>query len=223
MKRPKIVLVVTDKEQNSKLAAYKVDLLEIRVDLFKRQDVAYCLNQIKQRRLLKIPIILTIRNQKKEGAVKEFADATKWELMQALLPFANWVDIELTSPILRDTVSLARRFNKKVVVSTHNFIKFPHNMEQILKKSMSLRADMVKFAFTPTAENDLMCLIDFTQRHRKQAITTMCVGSLGALSRLILPAAGSRWVYSFINKPTAAGQVNVRLLQQQLDLYYPSK
>ena len=65
MKRPKIVLVVTDKEQNSKLAAYKVDLLEIRVDLFKRQDVAYCLNQIKQRRLLKIPIILTIRNQKK--------------------------------------------------------------------------------------------------------------------------------------------------------------
>lgn len=217
------MLVITDVESNAQLKKLGVDFLELRVDLFKKMDVAYCVAQIKKRQHLKVPIILTIRNQKKEGAFKEFADTKKMELMKALLPFANWVDIELTSPILRDVIALARGINKKVVLSTHNFINMPNNMEYIFKKSVSLRANVVKFAFSAASENDLIRMIDFTHRHRHLPIVTMCVGRLGALSRLILPAAGSRWVYSFVHQSTAQGQINIRTLQQHLDVYYPSR
>ena len=49
----------------------------------------------------------------------------------------------------------------------------------------------------------------------------MSLGPWGAISRLILPAAGSRYTYTFLNKPTASGQVDVATLKSHLKVYYP--
>jgi len=63
--------------------------------------------------------------------------------------------------------------------------------------------------------------LDFTYRHRKHPLITMSIGPIGAVSRLVLPAAGSLYTYTFLHKPTASGQVDVKTLKSHLKVYYP--
>jgi len=219
---PRIVLVITDQETNAQIKSLGVGLLELRVDLFKKLESAYTIAQVRQRKLLKIPLILTLRNQKKEGAVSVFPDKLKWEIISAALPLVDMVDIELSSPLLKQVLFLARKLNKKVIVSSHHLQGMPHDLESIFKKSLSTRADIVKIAAKANSSDDVMVMIAFTHRHRKHHLVTMSLGPLGAVSRLVLPAAGSRYTYTFLNKPTASGQVDVKTLKSHLKAYYPA-
>src|ERR1700733_5966493 len=102
-----IALVITDQETNAQIKSLGVGLLELRADLFKKLDPAYIVAQIKYRKLLKIPLLLTLRNQKKEGAIKIFSDEKKWQIISAALPLVGMIDIELSSPLLKKVVARA--------------------------------------------------------------------------------------------------------------------
>jgi len=216
---PCIALVITDQETNAQIKSLGVGLLELRVDLFKKIEPAYTVSQIQKRKLLKIPLLLTLRNQKKEGAVKVVSDKIKWEIISAALPSVDMVDIELSSPLLKQVLLLARKSKKKVIVSSHHLQDMPHDLETIFKKSRAMRADMIKIAAKANSFDDVMTLLSFTHRHHKQGIITMSLGPLGAISRLLLPAAGSLYTYTFLNKPTASGQVDVKTLKSHLKFY----
>jgi 3-dehydroquinate dehydratase-1 len=218
-----IVLVITDQETNAQIKNLGVGLLELRADLFKKLDPAYIIDQIKLRKKLKIPLLLTLRNQKNEGAVKKFSDEKKWQIIIAALPLVDMIDIELSSPLLKKTVTTARKLGKMVIVSSHYLQGMPRDLESIFKKSLSVRADIVKIAAKANSFDDVMTMLNFTHRHRKHPLTTMSLGPLGAISRLVLLAAGSRYTYTFLNKPIAFGaQVDVATLKSHLKIYYPS-
>ena len=218
-----IALVITDQETNAQIKNLGVGLLELRVDLFKKLDPSYIIGQIKQRKLLKIPLLLTLRNQKKEGALKTFSDELKMQIITAALPLVDMIDIELSSPLLKKTVTTARKLGKMVIVSSHHLRGMPRDLESIFKKSLSVRADIVKIAAKANSFDDVMTMLNFTHRHRKHPLTTMSLGPLGAISRLVLLAAGSRYTYTFLNKPIAFGaQVDVATLKSHLKIYYPS-
>ncbi len=219
--KPKIALVITDKESNAQLKPFKADLLELRVDLFKQITPAYVVGQIRARRALKTPLLLTIRNQKKEGAPREFADSLKWQIIESALPVIDLIDIELSSPLLKQTVALARSLKKRVIVSSHNFDHTPAHLDNIFKKAQSARADIVKIAAKANSFDDVLDMIAFTRRHRRHQLITMSLGAIGAISRVVLPAAGSLYTYTFLNKPTAPGQVDVKTLAAHLKFYYP--
>jgi len=216
----KIALVITDQETNAQIKSLGVGLLEIRVDLFKKLDPAYIISQVQKRKLLRIPLLLTVRNQKNEGALKEFADDKKWQIINAVLPLVDMIDIELSSPLLKQTLNLSRKLGKKVIVSSHYLQGTPKHLENIFKKSLSTRADIVKIAAKANSFDDVMTMINFTHRHHQHNLITMSLGPLGAISRLILPAAGSQYTYTFLNKPTASGQVDVKTLKSHLKVYY---
>jgi 3-dehydroquinate dehydratase type I len=108
----------------------------------------------------------------------------------------------------------------KVIVSSHYLEGMPKDLESIFKKSLSAKADIVKIAAKAESFDDVMTMLAFTHRHRKQSLITMSLGPLGAISRLILPAAGSKYTYTFLNKPTASGQVDVVTLKSHLKVYY---
>jgi len=213
---PKVVLVITDRETNAQLKKLGVGFLELRVDLFKKSGVEHARRQFQARRKLGIPLILTVRSQKKEGAVKVMPESKKWELLQALIPLADWVDIELSSPLRAKTITMARSRRKKVIVSAHDFNRTPAHLNQVLKKALSSRADMVKIAAKANSPQDFTRMAEFTHHNRHHALATMCMGQWGALSRLLLPAVGSRWVYTFLDKPTASGQIDVKTLLKAL-------
>jgi 3-dehydroquinate dehydratase I len=220
--KPKIALAITDKETNAQIKAVGADLLELRVDLFRKRSIDYVISQIKNRRLLKIPLLLTVRNQKKEGAAKDWSDAQKREIIQAALPLVNMVDIELSSPLLKETLSLARQLRKKTIVSKHDFIHTPAHLETIFKKGLSTRADIIKIAAKANSMEDVLYMMEFTRKHRKHPLITLSIGPLGTISRLLLPAVGSLYTYTFLHKPTAPGQIDAKTLQSHLKIYYGS-
>jgi 3-dehydroquinate dehydratase I len=215
-----IALVITDQETNAQIKSLGVGLLELRADLFKKLDPAYIVDQIKRRKLLKIPLLLTLRNQKNEGAVKIFSDEKKWQIISAALPLVDMIDIELSSSLLKQVMIKTRKLGKKVIVSSHYLQGTPKDLEPILKKSLSARADIVKIAAKANSMDDVMTMLNFTHRHRKQSLITMSLGPLGAISRIVLPAMGSLYTYTFLNKPTAAGKVDVVTLKSHLKVYY---
>ena len=103
------------------------DLLELRVDTFAnrtpRELIRHCerLKAVKGAR--SIPVIITVRS-KAEGGLHRIPDADRLEIFKALIPFADYVDIELSSAaILTDVVRSAKRV--KVIVSYHNFTSTP--------------------------------------------------------------------------------------------------
>ncbi len=218
--KPKFVLVVTDRETNAQVKHLGVDFLELRVDLFKGlkgvPGIARARRQFILRRQLGLPLILTVRSQKKEGAVKTIPETRKWELLQALLPLAEWVDIELSSPLCAKTVALAHALRKKVIVSVHDFAKMPPHLEQISAKAASAGADMVKIAAKAHSVYDFQAMLHFTLAHKGQKLVTMCVGEWGPMSRLFFPLAGSRWVYTFLHKATAPGQLDIHTIKKYL-------
>jgi 3-dehydroquinate dehydratase-1 len=219
---PRIALVITDQETNAQIKSLGVGLLELRADLFKKLEPAYIVDQIKLRRRLKVPLLLTLRNQKKEGAVKIFSDDLKMQIITAALPLVDMIDIELSSPLLKKTLTTARKLGKIVIVSSHYLQATPKDLGLILKRSLAARADIVKIAAKANSFDDLMTMLSFTHHHRKDRLITMSLGPLGALSRLVLPAAGSLYTYAFLNKPTASGQVDVKTLKSHLKVYYPA-
>jgi 3-dehydroquinate dehydratase-1 len=217
-----IVLVITDQETNAQIKNLGVGLLELRADLFKKLSPAYVINQIRLRKKLKIPLLLTLRNQKNEGAAKIFSDEKKWRIITAALPLVDMIDIELSSPLLKQVVARARTFKVKVIVSSHYLRGTPRDLESIFKKSLNARGDIVKIAAKACSFDDVMTMLAFTHRHRKLGVITMSLGPWGVLSRLVLPAAGSRYAYTFLNRPTASGQVDVATLKSHLKVYYPA-
>jgi 3-dehydroquinate dehydratase I len=216
-----IALVITDQETNAQIKSLGVGLLELRADLFKKLDPAYMVDQIKHRKLLKIPLLLTLRNQKQEGAVKIFSDDLKLKIIDAALPLVDMVDIELSSPLLKKIVAAARRLNKKVIISSHYLQGMPKDLESVFRKSVNAKADIVKIAAKAKTIKDVMTMVNFTHRHRETPLITMSLGPVGAISRLVLPAAGSLYTYTFLNKPAASGQVDVLTLKSHMKVYYP--
>jgi 3-dehydroquinate dehydratase-1 len=218
----KIALVITDKETNAQIKNLGVGLLELRADLCKSQEPAYILEQIKKRRALKIPLLLTVRNQKSEGAVKTLSDAKKLAIIEAALPFIDMIDIELSSPLCRVIPAKAGIQKVKVIVSSHNFKRMPKNLEGILKKSLQAGADIVKVAGWARTPADVAAMTNFTHRHRRHKLITMCLGPVGSISRVLLPAAGSLYAYTFLHKPTAPGQIDIATLKSHMKLYLVS-
>ncbi|MEI7998074.1 MAG: type I 3-dehydroquinate dehydratase [Candidatus Omnitrophota bacterium] len=219
--KPKIALVVTDQETNAQIKSLKVDLIEIRVDLFKKLDLNHIRQQISTLRLLKKPLLLTVRNQKREGAVKDWSDDKKREILQVALPLVDMVDIELSSPLLKEILSLAGQLKKKTIISIHDFQQTPVHLENILKKALSTRSDIIKIAAKANSFDDVFRMVEFTRQHHKHPLITLSMGPFGKISRLILPAAGSLYTYTFINKAAAPGQIDLKTLQGHLKFYYP--
>ncbi len=215
----KIVLVTTDQQSNAAIKAAKPDMIEIRVDLFKDLTPAYVVSQIKSRRDLKIPLILTVRNQKKEGASRVLSDVRKKELLNVCLPLVHWVDIELSSPLLKETVKKAHGLKKKVIISVHDFKAMPKNIRGISEKAFKAGADCVKVAATAKTMRDVIHLADVVGCFCGKNVAAMAVGLWGEVSRLILPAAGSFLVYTVLGKALVQGQMDIRTLKAQFKNY----
>jgi len=218
----RIALVITDQETNAQIKNLGVGLLELRADLFKKLDPAYITDRIERHKPLKIPLLLTLRNQKNEGAIKIFSNELKMQIITTALPLVDMIDIELRSPLLKQVIILARKLNKKVIVSSHYLKGMPRDLESVFKELLNAKGDIVKIAAKANSFDDVLAMLNFTHRHHRHNLISMCLGPWGTISRLVLPAAGSRYTYTFLNKPTASGQVDVKTLKSHLKFYFPS-
>ena len=219
---PHIALVVSDRESNASIQSCRPDLLEIRVDQFRKLTLQYLQDNLKKRHQTRLPLILTIRNQVKEGGQRKISDKLKQDLFEAGIDFVQAIDIELSSPLLKPVVKLAKKKKKTIIISVHNFQITPTRpiLEKILKTAKRQGADIVKIAAHAKSQDDFIRLLEFTIRHRKDKVITLSMGKLGSISRLLFPVVGSILTYSFIGKPFAPGQIPIKTLQEHFRFYY---
>lgn len=96
---PRVAGVIAG-EANGRLIGKSIkdgaDFLELRVDTFKDRGLERLTETIKKIRDSGLPVILTVRS-KKEGGRYAIDDKERVKVFNALLPFADIVDIELSS------------------------------------------------------------------------------------------------------------------------------
>lgn len=221
---PRIAVSITDEESNEQIISKHIDVLEVRIDQFKDYGVEYVRRNIEERTKINIPIILTIRNDESEGGRTDISDQHKYELFKAVVSSVDAIDIELKSPIVSKVVDLAKKNQKKVIISSHNFVETPNDaeLEKILEGAKSEGADIVKMAMYANSAEDVKSFMAFTLKHKDEDIITMSLGSIGSISRLTFLAAGSLLTYSYIGKQSAPGQLPLHRLQDDLRVYYPA-
>ncbi|MCK5580087.1 MAG: type I 3-dehydroquinate dehydratase [Candidatus Omnitrophica bacterium] len=220
---PRVAVVITDKETNEALQPLHVDVLEIRVDQFENLEIDYIKANISARRETGISLILTVRNDRLEGGTADISDEKKLEIFQNAISLVDAVDVELKSPVVSDVVELAKKNQKIVIVSSHDFENTPDEiaLENIFKEAVKKGADIVKMATKANTADDVNRLMAFTLKHKEDNVITMSVGPIGSISRLSFFGVGSLLTYSYVTQPSAPGQVSLAMLQDDLRRYYP--
>ena len=217
-----IAVAISDKENNRLIKASTLDILEIRVDQFKKINAQYIKNSILLRKKLGIPIILTIRS-KEEGGNKRIANELKWQIFKQNMPLIDAVDIELRSAIIAKVIRLAKENKKAVIVSWHDLKATPdaRHLYKVLMRAKKKGAGIVKIAALANNLEDVLRLMDFTQKNRSKKIITISMGRIGVISRILFPAMGSLITYSYLHKPSGPGQLPLPALNQHMRRLFP--
>jgi len=221
-KIPRIAIAVTDKEENKIIKSLFVDILEIRVDQFKKLDPKHIQKIIANRRKIRIPLILTLRS-KEEGGQRDISNELKLKIFRENIALVDAVDIELKSPILTEVVKVAKKNKKKVIISSHNFKLTPNDkiLRDILDKAKRRGADLVKIAVKANRPEDLTRLLQFTIENKTKNLITISLGEIGSISRLVFPGLGSLITYAYVSRPSGLGQRSFEELKEHLRIYYP--
>ncbi|MGA1123855.1 MAG: type I 3-dehydroquinate dehydratase [Chthoniobacterales bacterium] len=180
-----------------------VDVIEVRLDWLA--DEARKLPGLL--RSIRLPLLLTARHPR-EGGNGCLSLAARRQLLETFLPLARMVDIELRSAgSFRDLLGAARKMRVKVVLSSHHFYRAPTQarLVGVERQAWLLGADICKIAVHIKNAAELARLL-VLQSGARRPLATMGMGPLGKVSRLVLPLAGSRLVYGYIDRPQVPGQ-----------------
>ena len=197
-----------------------VDILEVRVDLFDNVTPNDVVSEVKVLKRHELPLIGTIRSRA-EGGKANLNDAQREGLYKQISPLVHALDIDLSSSILKPVIAMARRNKNAVILSHHDFKKTPNDeaLAEITKKANALGADIIKIAVRANDEGDVARLLGFTLTHRGKNLVTISMGSIGSISRLLFPLAGSVMTYTSVTP--SDGQIPAGRLIEGLRLYYP--
>ncbi len=220
---PLIACAMTDRDVDRASSAQvrRIDLVELRVDLFRRLSPEYVAGVFARARdKLSRPVIATVR-LKKEGGRAVMDEETRYTLFEAIVVNADLVDIEIESRIFPSVVALAHRYKRTVIASYHDLKKTPADDSLLKMMSMAERksADIIKFALMARGIGDVARLLRFTMDHRKGRLITISLGSVGMISRVVNPLFGSLITYGYIGRPKADGQMPVDRLAEQIRMY----
>jgi len=194
------------------------DIIEARVDAFKDTDPESLRKEFEAARL-PLPLLLTVRSAK-EGGAGALTDKKRAEILEVLMPFADMVDIELSSGrIIENVINSAKRHGKRVIVSYHNFKATPgvKALREITRKARSLGAEAVKIATFVNGPEDLVKLATILTESKGMIVIGM--GALGACSRVFFPMLGSIITYGSIGTATAPGQLTLKEIRKEFVRY----
>lgn len=196
------------------------DIMEARVDTFPSLEAGQIADSlINLKKISKLPLLLTIRSAS-EGGSRHIPDKKRAELFASLMPLADLVDIELgSSRIIKTVVNSAKRHNKTLVVSYHNFKSTPgaEKLSKIVELGRAKGADIVKVATFVNSPGDLRRLARLLVENEGLAVIGM--GGLGASTRVFFPLLGSAITYGSVTTATAPGQMTLKELGKELARY----
>ncbi|MFM8683003.1 MAG: type I 3-dehydroquinate dehydratase, partial [Chthoniobacterales bacterium] len=152
-----------------------------------------------------------------EGGAGGLGAAARGRMLEALLPQADFVDVELRSvPGMRSVLARAKGHRVNIIVSFHDFAKTPAPaaLRKKIKQARGAGASIVKIATTLRSPRDLSALVEL--QTGSGDVAAMGMGPLGKISRLVLPLVGARLVYGYLDRPQVNGQWPAKLLAARL-------
>jgi len=186
------------------------DVIEVRLDSLKEHnqlaDIAQCSNT---------PLIATNRSTKCQGKFLGSETERQKILMDAAKNGFEYVDVELSTPKLKNIIGNMREMGAKPIVSFHDFNKTPNSMQlnKILKKEIASGADICKIVTTARFVEDNLTVLDFVSKASKNAkIVCFSMGELGKPSRLLSPVFGAFFTLASLEsgRKTAPGQLTIQ-------------
>ncbi len=224
LKTPAVAGVIVDGVKRGMLKRALLngaDCLEARVDTFAVSDLDALKDSVKRiKESAGAPLIITVRSRA-EGGRRSIPDKKRAEVFKALMPFADIVDIELSSSggLLKDVIDYAKRSGKGVIVSYHNFrtTPGPDTLNALIKKARSSGADAVKIAAFARGTADLRRLAGVLAG--SDDLIVIAMGRYGAFSRIFFPMLGSLLTYGSITDGTAPGQLPLKEITGELRRY----
>ncbi|MCW3977449.1 MAG: type I 3-dehydroquinate dehydratase [Candidatus Bathyarchaeota archaeon] len=186
------------------------DFIEVRLDSLKKHDqladIAHCSDT---------PLIATNRSKKFQGKFLGGETERKKILIDAARNGFEYVDIELSTPKLKNIVNNLCEIGIRPIVSFHDFNETPSSMQlnKILKNEIAGGADVCKIVTTARSIEDNLIVLDFVSKACDNArIICFAMGELGKPSRLLSPVFGAFFTIASLEsgRKTAQGQLTIQ-------------
>jgi 3-dehydroquinate dehydratase/shikimate dehydrogenase len=164
--------------------------IELRLDFLAKAVDFKRLTPLKQ-----CPWVATLRRPSDGGRFNGSEQERQTILRQAIVSGAfEWVDLETD---IADTI---KRFGPvKRVISYHNTIETPANLEEIYAKMLQQDGDVYKVAVTAHSAEDAARVVQL-QRTAPKPTVAFSMGDIGQATRFLSLKFGAPWIYAAFNK-----------------------
>ena len=192
-----------------KAEAAKADFVEVRLDCL---EISRKLSDISAS--TKIPLIATNKLQSENGCFSGTESERQQTLLNAAKNGFEYVDVDLSSPKHKDTISQLKLLEAKPIVSFHKFdgALGVSAMEKILDEEIASGAYVCKIVTTAKqVEDNLPALSFISFASSKAKLVCFCMGEDGKISRLLSPQFGAFFTFASLEQgsETAAGQMTI--------------
>lgn len=177
-------------------------MVELRLDGVTDVDVAGALANRAR------PVIVTCRPMWEGGRFDGSEEARRRMLTDAVALGAEYVDVEWRGgfeELVRNTGG------RRVIVSSHEFDRVPHDLEERVRAMRTLGAEVVKVAIPARRLSDALPLRSVT---RDGGTVVIAMGASGIPSRALAAHFGSRWTYA--GNGVVPGQVPASRMVEEL-------
>ena len=187
------------------VAEQGAQLVELRLDYIRRA--------VNIKRLLanrRCPIIATCRREE-DGGKWAASDVDRLTLLrQAIAEGVDYVDLE------EDVAGQIPRYGKtKRIVSYHNFVETPEDVQSIHDRMCTKDPDIVKIATLAHHPHDNLRLLQLIENSKVPTVA-FCMGEQGILSRLLSGRFGAPFTYATFHedRALAPGQLSYRQMTE---------
>lgn len=206
-----------------------IDIVELRVDYFEdvfdKEKLKFLL--INLRNILHdLPIIFTFRS-KNEGGQKNISKTDYLNIYKFVIEskLVDLIDVEffMGNEVLEEIIKYSRKYNIKTIISNHDFEKTPSKeiILDRLKKMNDLDCDILKIALMPKNKLDVLELLSASisiRNYTYKPLIVISMGDLGVMSRVFSEMFNSCITFASLKNSSAPGQLNVKYLNQILNL-----
>lgn len=191
--------------EHARVAQDGIPLVELRLDYIQRA--------VSLKRLLEVKpcaAIVTCRRESDGGQWKNSEPDRITLLRTAIAEGVDYVDLE------HDIADQIPRFGPtKRIISIHDFVRTPENLESIRDKLASYDADIVKIATMANTPHDNIRMLELI-RTSDIPVVGVCMGAMGIPTRVLGPRFGAPFTFSTYSqeRSLAPGQFSYKLMQE---------
>lgn len=234
---PKICVPIVGKtraeivEYGARIAKLDVDVAEWRADWYEdifdfsgTEETLKALREVLGNKLL----LFTFRTSR-EGGEKVIGTRDYIDLLgkAAQSGCVDLIDTEAATENsgVQRIVETARRWDVKVMASSHDFKKTPPKKQIVerLYRMHEMGADIAKIAVMPTRKKDVLTLLEAAQiasEYAHKPIVTISMGKLGVISRLCPETFGCAMTFGSLGRASAPGQIDAEELRTVLEIIH---